>query len=443
MKDTGIGIKAEDMEKLCAPFERIEEKRNRNIEGTGLGMSITKQLLNLLNSELKVFSIYGEGSEFSFELNQQIVDAEPIGRLEDHTQVVVVGYQPSYEASKAKILVVDDNELNRRVFTGLLKATKIQIDEAQDGRECLNMVQSTYYDIIFMDHMMPEMDGVETFRVMKEMEDFPSKNTPVVILTANAIVGAKEKYLEEGFTAFLEKPVVSDKLENLIAQLLDPALMTEAVVNNLPEQEYEFPMVEGLEWKYAKTHLKEDAMLVETVCFFADSLMYDAEELEELYAGIQSAEGRKAYRIKVHSMKNSAATIGIVPLAGMAKVLEDAAREDKISIIEALTPVFLEYWRSYKDKLLVFSKVTDADGQESKKAAKEYRAEIMELLKRIKSAAEDMDIDALDSLWNELAQYEYEDAQKTYIDDIHKAVMNFDVDFLMNGENLNFFVSVD
>ena len=141
VKDTGIGIKEEDMEKLCAPFERIEEKRNRNIEGTGLGMSITKQLLNLLGSELQIASVYGKGSEFSFLLCQEIGDVQLLGKLEDRGERIITSYQPIYQAPDAKLLLVDDNELNRKVFTGLLKETKIQIDEADSGKECLDMIR--------------------------------------------------------------------------------------------------------------------------------------------------------------------------------------------------------------------------------------------------------------------------------------------------------------
>ncbi|MBQ8038650.1 MAG: response regulator, partial [Lachnospiraceae bacterium] len=184
VKDTGIGIKKEDLQKLCEPFERIEEKRNRNIEGTGLGMSITKQLLELLNSHLQVSSIYGEGSEFSFTLEQRIADKTPIGNLEEHIDADTEIYRHSYEAPKAKILMVDDNELNRKVFMGLLKSIKIQVDEAGNGKTCLEKVKNNQYDIIFMDHMMPELDGIETFRILKEMKEFRTKNIPVVILTA-------------------------------------------------------------------------------------------------------------------------------------------------------------------------------------------------------------------------------------------------------------------
>lgn len=225
--DTGIGIKPEDIKKLFARFERIEEDRNRNIEGTGLGMSITMQLLKLMNSELKVESEYGVGSKFFFTLRQRVINAEPIGDLEERIKKMPSEYKysVSFVAPKAKVLVVDDNLMNRKVFMSLLKQTKIQIDETESGKECLTLVGENHYDIIFLDHMMPEMDGVETLHHMKELEDYPCKNTPVVALTANAIQGAKEMYLREGFDDFLSKPIQPEKLEKMIVNLLPEDLV--------------------------------------------------------------------------------------------------------------------------------------------------------------------------------------------------------------------------
>ena len=435
VKDTGIGIKAEDLKKLCQPFERIEEKRNRNIEGTGLGMSITKQLLGLLHSELKVSSVYGEGSEFSFELCQDIVDATPIGKQSEQSETIDYQYRHAFEAPEAKLLLVDDNELNRRVFVGLLKETKIQIDEAENGKECLTKVEREAYDIIFLDHMMPEMDGIETLRVMKEMKDFPSKNAPVVILTANAIVGAKEKYIREGFDAFLEKPIDYRKLENLIKELLNDSLIHEATVaSETPSCELsELPMVEGLDWKYARTHFTNEQMMLETIEFFAKAIPLDAEELENLFVDISTEEGRTAYRTKVHSMKNSAATVGIVPLAGMAKVLEDAARTDDISVLERMTSIFLNYWRGYSEKLAVIVGNTD---HMDKKSADEFCEELKELFDKLRDAAADMDIDALDQIGGLLESYEYTKEQQKIIGQIQTAIVNFDIDYLQNVENL-------
>lgn len=311
IKDTGIGIKEEDLQKLCVPFERIEEKRNRNIEGTGLGMSITKQLLSLLHSELKVHSVYGEGSEFSFELQQEIVDSTPIGTLEQYTYSANSEYRHSFEAPEAKILIVDDNDLNRKVFIGLLKPIKCQVDEAANGKQGLDMVKKNAYDIIFLDHMMPEMDGIETFHIMKETNDFPCKHTPVVILTANAIVGAKKRYMEEGFTAFLEKPIDCYKLEALIKELLNSSLLRETTtpIDTMHTTTFEFPVIEGLDWNYARIHFHDEETMLDTVTFFVESIDYDALELDTLFTAIGTDDGNRNYCTKVHSLKNSAATI--------------------------------------------------------------------------------------------------------------------------------------
>ncbi len=434
IKDTGIGIKEEDLQKLCQPFERIEEKRNRNIEGTGLGMSITKQLLGLLNSELKVESVYGEGSEFAFELTQEIVDDNPIGRLEDMAGPVSKEYQPVYEAPEAHILFVDDNEMNRKVFIGLLKETKIQIDEAGNGRQCLEKVKQNAYDIIFMDHMMPELDGVETFQIMKDMGEFPCKDTPVVILTANALVGAKERYLQQGFRAFLEKPIDYEKLESLIWDLLDEDLkhQVSSVVASTESQKEpvasntELPMVEGLDWKYARIHFKDEQVMLDTVKFFAEGVLYEGKELEQLFAGIGTDYGIKEFCTKVHSMKNSAATIGIIPLAGMAKVLEDAARNAQMEVLQTMTPIFLERWCEYGKRLEVFTSVSTT----GKKLASDYTEEVQTLAKSMNQAAEEMDIDALDEIWKQLSEYQFSEEKQELLEQIHKAIVEFDVDYL-------------
>jgi len=430
VKDTGIGIKEEELQKLCEPFERIEEKRNRNIEGTGLGMSITKQLLELLNSELQVKSEYGVGSEFGFDLVQEIVDASPIGNIEDYSDVVEENYRHGFEAPDARILLVDDTELNRNVFTGLLKPIGIQIDEAVNGHECLEKVKQNAYDIIFMDHMMPELDGVETFRIMKQMEEYPSKDTPVVMLTANALVGAKEKYQKEGFAAFLEKPIDSEKLEDVIRDLLDETLIQEVTITEEHRtQDVELPLIEGLDWKYAAIHFKDNEAMLNTVRFFAKTLDYDARELEQLLANIDTEAGRKAYCTKVHSLKNSASTVGIIPLAGMAKFLEDAARKcDKNSLL-TVTPLFLENWLSYGEKL----EVLESEFSEDKgKSAEDYTEEIEQLLKKMNQAAEEMDIDSLDAIGKELAMYHFSDDKQEIVEKIQKAIAEFDIDYLQN-----------
>ena len=211
VKDTGQGIKQEDMDKIMIPYERIDITKNRNIEGSGLGLPITFKLLAGMGSKMQVESEYGKGSEFSFVLEQEVVDYTPISEIEmNDNQEKEHVYAPAFVAPDACVLVVDDNKMNRKVFKALLSKTKIQIDEASGGKECIEMVQKKAYDIIFMDHMMPEMDGLETYNILKEMQDYPSKKAPVVIVTANAVIGAKDRYIvKEGFRAYLSKPLHS------------------------------------------------------------------------------------------------------------------------------------------------------------------------------------------------------------------------------------------
>ncbi len=218
VRDTGIGIRQEDIPKLFSAFERIDEEKNRNIEGTGLGMNISLQLLKLMNTDLHVESVYGEGTRFFFALRQGVLDAEPVGDFQERARKAARehNYHAGFTSPEGEILLVDDNRVNRRVFCGLLKQTKIHITDVGSGRECLDHIRQKHYDLIFLDHMMPEMDGMETMKKMKEMEDNLCQDTPVIMLTANAIVGAREQYMAAGFDDFLAKPIDQTKLERLM-----------------------------------------------------------------------------------------------------------------------------------------------------------------------------------------------------------------------------------
>ena len=219
VKDTGIGIKPADMDKLFSKFDRIEENRNRNIEGTGLGMSITKELLEMMGSSLHVSSVYGAGSEFSFTIKQTVVSWEPLGNFEEaqkKSKEEVKEYKQKFEAPDANILVVDDNNMNLLVFTRLLKQTKVKIDTAKSGDEAISMIFKKKYDIIFLDHMMPEKDGVQVLRELKEGPVNPNMETPYICLTANAITGARDDYIKAGFDDYLAKPVNPKELEEML-----------------------------------------------------------------------------------------------------------------------------------------------------------------------------------------------------------------------------------
>ncbi len=428
VEDTGIGIKEEDLPKLTAEFERIEEERNRNIEGTGLGMSITVQLLKLMDSQLKIESEYGKGSKFSFELVQKIMDSTPIGDFESKVRQMSenFSYESSFYAPDAKLLVVDDNAVNRKVLRNLLKETQIQVSEAGGGAECLRLVQENRYDLIFLDHMMPEMDGVETLHHMKGLLDYPCKDTPVVVLTANAVAGAREQYLAEGFDDFLSKPIVPDKLENMIRKMLPKELLQAADTAKVPAVKADacpedMPVVEGLDWNYAWLHLPDMELLSYTLKEFYEQIDPAADSLEQAYEQIDDKAYLEQYRIQVHAMKSLAATIGIVTLSGVARVLESAAKNGKMNIIRSMTDIFLEEWRSYRQRLQGVLGI----GTEEKREIVDYSV-IRALVEMVRISMQEMDIDQADELMKQLRAYAFPEEIGRNIQKLAEAVTNLD-----------------
>ncbi len=228
VQDTGIGMKKEDMKNLFTQFQRLDEKRNRHIEGTGLGMSIVVSLLEQMNSKLEVDSVYGQGSTFSFVLPQKVIDDTPIKDFEAAKQIQLRKKvcKPLVHAPNAHILGVDDNRVNLTILKGLLKQTNVQFDYVLSGKDCLKKIADTHYDLIFLDHLMPEMDGIETIDHIRKMgAEF--ENLPIIALTANVMSGAKERYMNAGFSDFLEKPIVPEKLEETLRTYLPKNLLEE------------------------------------------------------------------------------------------------------------------------------------------------------------------------------------------------------------------------
>jgi len=220
VKDTGIGFKPEDIENIYGEFKRFDLSRNRNVEGSGLGMNIVHSLLKLMGSDLKIESEYEKGTEFSFTIEQKITNKEPIGDYKKSIEKMAAKEADSikFKAPSAKILVVDDNIMNLKVFSKLISHVEAEITETDSGKKCLELLKDNRYDIIFLDHMMPEMDGIETLHHIKD--DRLAIGTPVIMLTANAIAGDREMYLEEGFDDFISKPVMPKALDEMLIEYL-------------------------------------------------------------------------------------------------------------------------------------------------------------------------------------------------------------------------------
>jgi CheY-like chemotaxis protein len=245
VEDTGIGIKKEDLDKLFVAFERIDEKKNRNIEGTGLGMAIAQRFLNMMGSSIQVESEYGRGSVFSFDLKQKVVKWESLGEFDTAYKSFLKEreqYKVQFVAPDARILVVDDNEINLKVFVNLLRETKIQIDTAESGNACLALFKRNFYDVIFLDHMMPDKDGIETIKEMKECTDTPNAKTPIICLTANAVSGMREIYINAGFDDYLTKPIDTVRLEDMLRTHLSSDLIKKVAAE--PEQKHKILLVD-------------------------------------------------------------------------------------------------------------------------------------------------------------------------------------------------------
>ncbi len=228
VQDTGAGIRPEDVESLFSSFKRLELEKNRHIEGTGLGLNIAKSLVEQMEGSISVDSKYGKGSTFTVVIPQKVVDKTPIENVEEAVRKLRnENMKPGqrFVAPRARILVVDDNKMNLTVIGALLKRTKMQIDYADSGQKCLDMTKNQAYDIILMDHMMPEMDGIETLTKLRAEESNPNQNTVAVALTANAIAGCREMYLEQGFDDYCSKPVRAEALDALLVQHLQPELV--------------------------------------------------------------------------------------------------------------------------------------------------------------------------------------------------------------------------
>lgn len=450
VRDTGIGIRQEDLVKLFQEFQRIEEERNRNIEGTGLGMSITTQLLELMGSKLEVESVYGEGSTFSFTLEQKIIDAEPIGNLGERIKkrATEYSYQAAFTAPQAQVLVVDDNSVNRKVFTGLLKETKVMVDEAAGGIECIRMAGEKQYDVIFLDHMMPDLNGIETLHRLREMKDCPNHAVPVIALTANAVSGAREMYLKEGFDSFLSKPIIPNKLEKMLMQFLpeDKITYEERTGDSLmgmngneraglrqtedSSQMDDLPQLDGIDWEYALLHLKDIDILKDTVENFYFAMDQEADALIQFFQMLQEEQGeqqRKAmeqFEVKVHSMKSAAAMIGAVSLSGVARMLEYAAKGGETEVILAVTPVFLGEWRKMKEILKPCVQIAKEETEADKPMA-DFSV-LQGQIQQIGDAMQDMDIDTADEVMVQIQKFRYPELIAPAIGKLGNAVANID-----------------
>ncbi|MBO4908654.1 MAG: response regulator [Lachnospiraceae bacterium] len=339
--DTGIGIRPEDKEKLFTKFQRLEMERNSTVEGTGLGLVITQRLLDMMGGTIAVESEYGKGSVFTVTIPQRIVSNVSVGNFQERFETNMKeggSYKESFRAPNARILVVDDTRINLAVVANLLKSTLMRIDTALSGAEAVKKAEETAYDLILMDQRMPEMDGTEALHKIRETSGGKSSKVPVICLTADAVIGAKERYLSEGFSDYLTKPIDSFALEKMLKKYLPESkvqLVKEEKIEDVREEKaadsFDVLRAAGVNPAEGLKYTNNDES------FYRSMLTEYASSYEEKSAKINeyfSKEDWEEYGIYVHALKSTSKMIGAVELSELALRLEEAAKNNDEGIIK-------------------------------------------------------------------------------------------------------------
>lgn len=438
VKDTGIGIKEEELGRIFSEFYRIEEKRNSNIEGTGLGMNITKRLLEMMDSHLEVESTYGDGSTFSFRIRQGVVKWDPLGDYEKAYHNVLATrstYRKKFTAPNAKVLMVDDYPMNLLAFKNLTKETCIGVDTADDGDSALFMLQKKKYDLIFMDHLMPKKDGIETLHELRNEPQNPNYKTPVICLTANAISGAREQYIAEGFDDYLTKPIDPNLLESMMIEYLPKELVEitegEPREDDLKKEEEgaldRLRPLRGQDLIDVERGMKQNGseeMYLFSLKVYCDSIGETAEELENCFA----AEDVVNYTTRVHALKSGLRLIGAEGLGDMAQHLENAGKERDLSYIRAHHAPFLAECRELK-ALLAGVCAEEESGEEKPMADPTL---LREMYSELKTAAEEMSSDDLEELFAEMDQYRLPEEHRALYGKLKAAADNFEYETILS-----------
>lgn len=387
VEDTGQGIKEEDFQRLFAAFEQVNTSQNRGKVGTGLGLTISNQLIGMMNGKLELQSEYGVGSRFFFTIPQQIVSEDLLAKEDAENDSM------NFMAPEAKILIVDDNEMNCKVALGLLSPFQMQMDTADNGKTALEMIQQKEYHIVFMDHMMPIMDGIEATEALRKMDGNYYKNVPVIALTANAMKESEKLFYQAGMNGFIAKPIDIREMCKVIKKYLPEHLLikTEYISDNNVEIA-NLPVIEGIDSAAGVRYSGSTELFISLLSDFYKVIDAKTDKINEYIAD----NAIRAYTIEVHALKSAAKMIGATELSEQFLHLEQLGNANDVEAIKTETPKVLENYQCYKDYLKQFAPTTPSDLHSA------TADEIINILKRIQSAIEDFDIDATDSAMKEL-----------------------------------------
>lgn len=384
--DTGQGIKKEDINRLFEAFEQVDIKKNQGKEGTGLGLAISSQLISMMGGKLEVDSQYGVGSVFFFTIIQKAVTAE----IEEQESVQETTM--NFTAPQARILIVDDNEMNRKVAVGLLKPFQMQLDVAENGKKALSMIKDKKYDMVFMDHMMPVMDGVEATKLLRQMDGEYYQTVPVVALTADAMQETQKKFTEAGMNDFVAKPIDLRQLCKTIQRWLPDDLIqkqskdAEQKIQQSDSAIEDIGTIEGIDVQEGIKNSGNQEMFISLLGDFYKLIDMKAAKIESCMT-----DGLiKDYTIEVHALKNTARMIGALELSEQFKQLEQLGHAENINEIQEKTPKVLELYRSYKPILQPYGKMQEIQKREAPVE------EIIMYLQGLQESVEGFDLDAAD-----------------------------------------------
>lgn len=431
--DTGIGIRKEDQKILFDAFQRMEMDRNRYVEGTGLGLTISQNLVNMMGGVIEVESEYGKGSRFFFTIEQTIIDPTPVSAVNYNGQKDNVTEKEAeclFIAPEAHILLVDDNELNLVVAKELLKPLRMQIDTAENGLQAVKMVRGSQYDLVLMDHMMPVMDGIEAAKAIRALPEDKYQKLPIIALTANAMVDARKEFLNAGMNGFVAKPIDFARICNQLKLWLPKDLVRDVpkeeakklLADDLSDREIqpEDPQM-GFSFEEGVKHCGSKAALMKTIRIFYRTIDSKANKIEQcLKEGLISD-----YVIEVHALKSSALLIGAVPLSEAAKELEDYGKQGKTEVLEEKTPDVLTMYRDLKNILRPYA-------EKEEDAKKEFSdGEWITALQQIHQCIEQFDLDGVDQIMEQLEEYQVPECIRESMDQLRVYVADVSMEEIM------------
>jgi len=391
--DSGSGIKQEDLEKLFGEFVQIDSASRKNVEGTGLGLAITKRLVNAMGGDISVKSEYGKGSTFTIKLPQKISSDESFDSIKDN--YITVGFN----APNARVLVVDDIDTNLKVANGLMLPYKMQIDLCTSGIEAIEMVKANSYDLVFMDHMMPEMDGIEATKLIRKTH----ANLPIIALTANAVSGTKEMFLSNGFNDFLSKPIDTIKLNSILEKWLskekqEKATETAHKIPGIDESSYVKIKIDGIDVN------KGIAMVGGTLELYMQTLEAfhkdGFKKIKEIKECLET-DNFSLYTTYVHALKSASASIGALDLSEIAKSLEMAGNREDFTYIKLHNAQFLIALETLLNNI---NKVLLANKKDEQESSVDFEI-LKSRLNKLREAIDIFDSDVIEEAANSLQAF--------------------------------------